>query len=535
VTLTAGAETPALSTAPDPDRPRPAGSRLAPLRQGWRQLTSMRTALLLLFLLALAAVPGAFLPQRGLSPIRVQEYYEQHPALAPWLDRLSLFDVYAAPWFAAVYLLLFVSLVGCLVPRVRLHARALRTAPPAAPRVLSRLPASDRWETGVAVDDVRAAARAALRRDRWRVVERESSAGTALCAEKGYLRETGNLVFHLSLVALLVGIALGGLRGFQGSALVVEGRGFSSALFNYDDFRPGRGFDAEDLVPFGFTLEDFRGTYDDQGRALTFEGDITWTPDAGDPDAPQEPYTLRVNHPLSVDDARLYLLGHGYAPYVRVTDAAGEVVFDGVVPCLPQNAQFLSTCVVKAPTPQGEDLAFEGVFTPSTVQDPETGQIGSVHPAADLPALTLAGYRGDLGLGSGAPQSVYQIEDRSRLEPIDDGRPQLLEPGDTWELPGGGTLEWVDTSEWVTVQVTQDPGKALALWASGAMVLGLLLSLFVRRRRVWVRAVSTGARTVVEVGGLGRTDAESFRAEFDELAARLRERAPAQPESRGDP
>ena len=515
-----------MSTAPAPPAsPRGARTLTVTLRQAWRQLTSMRTALLLLFLLALAAVPGAFLPQRGLNPIRVQEYYAQHPDLAPWLDRFSLFDVYAAPWFAAVYLLLFVSLIGCLVPRIRLHARALRKPPPAAPRVLSRLPASDRWETDADPAEVLAAARTTLRRGRWRVVEREG----ALSAEKGYLRETGNLLFHVSLVALLLGVGMGGVFGFQGSTLVIEGRGFASAVFNYDDLRPGRTFDAEDLVPFGFTLEDFRATYDDVGRALTFEADIEWTPDAGDPDAPVRPYELRVNHPLSIDGARLYLLGHGYAPYVRVTDAAGEVTWDGAVACLPQNPQFLSTCVVKAPTPDGDDLAFEGVLTPSTVRDPATGQVGSVHPAPDLPGLTLVAYRGDLGLGDGTPQSVYRIEDRSRLEPMAGGQPKMLEPGGTWELEDGSTLEWVDTSEWVTVQVTQDPGKALALWASAGMVLGLMLSLFVRRRRVWVRALApagTGGRTVVESGGLGRTDAEAFRTEFEALGERLRAGAP---------
>ena len=107
----------------------------------------MRTALLLLFLLALASIPGSFLPQRGLNPVAVQAYFAAHPDLAPLLDRLSLFDVFAAPWFAAVYLLLFVSLVGCLGPRIRLHAKALRTPPPAVPRVLVRLPSNDRWTT----------------------------------------------------------------------------------------------------------------------------------------------------------------------------------------------------------------------------------------------------------------------------------------------------------------------------------------------------------------------------------------------------
>src|SRR5689334_886404 len=123
----------------------------------------MRTALLLLFLLALGAVPGGFLPQRSLNPVRVNEYVQQHPTLAPILDRLSLFDVFAAPWFAAVYLLLFVSLVGCLVPRIRLHARAMRKPPPQAPANLSRLPASDRWLSEASPDAVLDAAAGRLR------------------------------------------------------------------------------------------------------------------------------------------------------------------------------------------------------------------------------------------------------------------------------------------------------------------------------------------------------------------------------------
>ena len=67
-------------------RPSLAGTarpRLGPggwLRWGWRQLTSMRTALILLFLLALGSVPGSVLPQQGINPSAVQQYYLSHPA-----------------------------------------------------------------------------------------------------------------------------------------------------------------------------------------------------------------------------------------------------------------------------------------------------------------------------------------------------------------------------------------------------------------------------------------------------------------------
>ncbi len=527
-----------LSTAPEPVAPRPARrtSALAAARRTWRQLTSMRTALLLLFLLALASVPGSFLPQRGLNPIAVQEYFAEHPTLAPALDRIYAFDVFAAPWFAAVYLLLFVSLIGCLSLRVPLHVRAMISPPPAVPRVLTRMPASTRWETEADPQQVLAAARSTLRRGRWRVARRDE----ALSAEKGYLRETGNLLFHFSLVALLIGIALGGLFGFQGTVLVKEGDGFANTVLAYDDIRPGRRFDADALVPFSFELEDFQGTYADDGKALTFLAKLRYAGEDGE----QRPYDLRVNHPLVVDGAKTYLLGHGYAPRVRVVDREGNVL-EQTVPCLPQDASFLSSCVIKVPDAAGEQLAFEGVFTPTTVQDPATGLVTSVYPAPENPALTVVGFRGDLGIDAGTPASVYQLEDRSGLEPIGDlTTPQKLIPGQTWELPGGGSLTFVETTEWATFQVTQDPGKLLALLAGTGMVVGLCLSLFVRRRRLWVRlspaaggpaadgpagAPGSPRRTVVEVAGLARTGSEAFDAEFTRLTDRLRQLAPPHP------
>src|SRR5829696_2850727 len=105
--------TTAPPAAPPDEAPAPPRAPLALLRNTWRGLTSMRTALVLLFLLALAALPGALLPQRSLNQRLVDAYLADHPQLGPVLDRLGLFDVFAAPWFAAIYLLLMVSLIGC--------------------------------------------------------------------------------------------------------------------------------------------------------------------------------------------------------------------------------------------------------------------------------------------------------------------------------------------------------------------------------------------------------------------------------------
>ena len=80
------------------------------VRWAWGQLTSMRTALALLFLLALATIPGSMIPQSTVSPISVLDFQREYPTLNKILEPLGMYHVYTSPAFSAVYLLLFISL-----------------------------------------------------------------------------------------------------------------------------------------------------------------------------------------------------------------------------------------------------------------------------------------------------------------------------------------------------------------------------------------------------------------------------------------
>ncbi|MDT4943271.1 MAG: cytochrome c biosis protein, partial [Pseudonocardiales bacterium] len=187
---------------------------LRPGRMAWRRLTSMRTALILLFLLAVAAVPGSLLPQRPLNPDKTNAYVAAHGGWGRFLDHIGMFDVFGSVWFAAIYLLLFISLIGCLVPRIRVHARAMVRRPLPAPRNLARLPESGSFKTADTPADYATAARSVLGR-RWRVAQREEPSGAlTLSAEKGYSRETGNLIFHIALLSALLLIAIGRLYNY---------------------------------------------------------------------------------------------------------------------------------------------------------------------------------------------------------------------------------------------------------------------------------------------------------------------------------
>ena len=489
------------------------------LRWGWRQLTSMRTALVLLFLLALGSIPGSVLPQQGTDPAAVQQYYASHPSLAPWLNHLGLFNVFAAPWFAAIYLLLFVSLAGCVLPRTYRLARSARARPPRAPRNLSRLPYSVRYETSMAADEAAAAAAGFLSRRRFRLNQGDGW----LSAEKGYRREAGNLLFHVALMGVLVSIGLGGLFGYKADRLLVEGQSFADTITGLDAYHPGRLVSPNDLAPFTLTLNKFSASYltsgPDRNQPLLFDARVSYN---AQPGAATRSYNLQVNHPLNVDSAKVYLIGHGYAPVFRVTDGRGHVVYDQATPFLPADqSTYLSEGVVKVPDARPQQLGFAGVFLPTGID--VNGQLQSAFPAPYNPAVSLIAYSGNLGLNSGTPQSVYQLNTTGmhRLP----ARTQVLTPGQSMKLPGGaGTLTFTGYRQWASLQVTYDPGQAPALISGLVALCGLMLSFLVRRRRIFVRtSPADSGGTVVEVGGLARSDVGGgFDTEFAELARDLR-------------
>ena len=233
----------------------------------WRQLTSMRIALILLLLLALAAIPGSVIPQSDVDSLKTSNWQADHPKLTPIYEKLQLFSVYDSAWFSAIYILLVISLVGCIVPRTWVYARAIRAQPPAAPRNLTRLPDHATWTTSAEPDEVLEAAAVVLKKRRYRVVTGSPGPVSAVSAEKGYLREVGNLIFHLAVLVVLVGFAVGGLFGYKGGVIVLEHGGFSNNLTQYDDFDPGSLFDPGDMEPFWFDIVGFDAKWLTSGPA----------------------------------------------------------------------------------------------------------------------------------------------------------------------------------------------------------------------------------------------------------------------------
>ena len=516
--------------------------RLGPLgmlRWAWRQLTSMRTALFLLLLLAIAAVPGSIWPQRNIDAGRVADYLAQHRSLGPWLDRLGFFDVYSSPWFAAIYLLLFVSLVGCVVPRSRIHWHAMRAVPPRAPRRLERLPEHGEVAVEAEPTAVLAAAREVLRRKRFRVHAHDAD---SLSAESGYLRETGNLVFHLALIVVIVGIAVGHLFGWRGDVIVPTGETFSNTISAYDTIDPGPWVDAESLTPFSVAVDKLDVTFEDkaQGAQRGAPRDFTaYTTTRDNPDAAPQKQVLKVNHPLSMGGASVFLLGNGYAPVVTVRDARGQVLYHQATPFLTQDNNYKSVGAVKVSAATPKQLGFFGFFLPTAYIDKTFGP-SSAFPDLKNPALALGVYEGELYPG-GRPQSVYTLS-TEKMTQLTDGKGTPLRiwltPGKSYQLPGGrGSITFDGVQRFAGLSVRHDPGKPFALWGALLALAGLIASLMIRRRRVFVRVqgitagqpgsesdVTGTGRTVVTIGALAKGEDAGLAGAVEDLLASIAER-----------
>jgi cytochrome c biogenesis protein len=389
----------------------------------WRKLTSMRTAIYLLIFLGIAAIPGSIYPQRTQNPLKVEQYFATHKVLAKWLDKIYFFNVYSSPWFSAIYILLFISLIGCVLPRSWQHLKS--------------------------------------------ILSREAPT-------KGYLYETGNLTFHLSLIFILIGVALGSLFGMKGQAIINVGGRFVNTATSYDSLGFGKFASEKSLAPFALTVTDFKATYDPKtSTPLDYKLDV----DISYPISTKPVHKIiKINSPLTYGSTKIYLQANGYSPMVIVRDRNGQVQFEGAVPFLPQDGNLTSVGAIKLPDANPQ-IGIIGTFTPTYSMTKSGGAISTFPEALD-PRFVFSIWKGNLGLDSGIPQSVYRV-DTSKMQRV---ALKSLRVGESFNYPEG-SITFVGWKPWVNIEVGRDSGKSLALLGAVLAIVGLLSSLFIGYRR----------------------------------------------------
>jgi cytochrome c biogenesis protein len=524
---TGGPQRPRLPEIPGP---------LETAKRAWRRLRRMSTALMLLFCLAAAAVVATFVPQEPVVAPTVEQWRagEAGPG-AGWatvFDAVGLFDIFGSWWFAAITVLLFVSLTGCLIPRWRGFLVSVRRRPVAG-RNLSRLSNQATWDTELPPDRALEVAESALRR-RWfrrrRLGADETASGRPqLAAERGHAREGGSLVFHTAFYVLLIGAVIGEVFGFTGQINLVEGESFAETRIAYDLAEPGRAFDVADHRGFTATLDDFEVSYFDDGTPRSFVSDVTIT-EGGEQVRSGD---VRVNEPFVVQGMKLYQARFGMAPRV-VVRAADTTTFDDEVILTRDGPYWTGAAKVSVGNAAQEipQVALDLVFVPDA-EITDSGRLAFGGPQPQNPRLAVSLYAGDdLGLGRARPVSEFN-RDAGQLV-----GEAMLRPGETAGFADGRlTVGFPELSMWSGFQVKHSPGRWVLL-ASAVMVLaGLVPSLYSYRRRVWVEARRTDAGSAVTVAGAALQRKGRFVEEFAGIAESLRRahRTPSQPTTSQSP
>jgi cytochrome c biogenesis protein len=472
----------------------------------WRTLRSMRTALILLLVVAVAAVFGSLVPQAGSAPAAVESLYREHPLQAAIYETLGLFDVYGSWWFTLAYVLLLVSLVSCLIPRTRGALRGIRRRP--AAQGAQELETLRHFAEGVVpggTEDALDRSSRVLKRRRFRVAREDG----VLAADKGRAREIGSLLFHWSFLLLLVGVIYGKGFGFTGRATVIEGETWTEAHVSYDlPPSEGRFFSESMHRAFRVRVLGFDADYHQSGVPRDFVSRVQIV----EGDSVVQTGEVRVNEPLEYEGVKLYQLGYGWAPVVEVRQQ-GRLLTSGPAVFITDDPGDLSRPwrgVVKLPSLRPQ-VGIELRLLP----DPRAALSGAPMLEARDPFMFLQAYRGDLRLT--AAQSVFRLDKRG-LERWEGGGIRL---GGTARLPGGLEISFPELREYTQFQVKRDPGLGLILASAIALLLGLLPALYSSRRRLWVRAVADGACTRLQVGGFALQRRSAFDEEFRRLVREL--------------
>lgn len=479
----------------EPDEPPKAMEHM----RGWRRLRSMRTAIQLLIAVALVSVVGSIVPQRNAAPSKVAEFKARNRLWGEIFERLHLFEVFTSWWFLTLVALLMFVTAACLIPRTSsalAQFRRFRRAP--APGRLPGLSTATEIASKKDVVETTRISRSVLRQRRWRCTPVNDE--RQWLAEKGLAREVGSVLFHWSFFLVVMAAALTITTKFEGSAVIVEGASWTEGgPVNFDEYSEGAL--ARWINPhagFVVKLDDFEVRYREDGMPESYTSRVRIV----DEDHEVLSDEIRVNKPLSYQGVKLYQLGFGWAPVLRVIDR-GTVVYDGPLVMGVRGPNGSSVGVIKLPSSIPRQAGIEMTlfsdfklvpFRATNPDDPRAKEPGALDivSTADLgerPLIVVTEYRGNLNLDR--PQNVYEL-DKSALEQVmqkfatfpANANEKL---GSRVELGDGLEIELLELRRFSVLSVKRDRlGIPAAALAGVAMMFSIYPALYSYRRRLWL-------------------------------------------------
>lgn len=443
----------------------------------FRQLTSMRVALVLLFILALLTLAGTLLDQapdgvKG-NPAAYAEWLNSvRSSYGGWtgvLNTLGLFSVFSSIWFRGTLLLLSASVVSCSTRRApRLWRTATRPRMVMTEAFFERAPHAASVACPQDPAGALATVRTALRRKGFHIATASQGDDVHVCADRFRWAPFGRIIAHLAFVVIVIGAVVTGTTGFRDE---------SFAIPVGDRLNVGHG------TGVAVEAKSFADSYYQSGEPRNYASQLVLYK-GGVPVKAQED---RVNHPVHYDGITFYQSFFGPASVMQVRTASGHLLFN-----------------------QGVALIYES--------QNERDRIGRfMLPQQGLKVFVISPASGEVdpNIPNGAAEvEVYRGEDSNPVGT------QVLSPGRPATV-AGVKFTFVRESEFTGLIVASEPGSTIVWIGAAMLVLGLVMVFYFRHRRIRLLIRPASAGSEIGVAAIERRDA-GFTSVFEHVVEDIR-------------
>jgi len=251
-------------------------------------LSSLKTAILLLLLIAISCAAGTLIPQQESD----QFYYEnfnKNPFLgiinANILLLLEFNHVYTSFWFLFLLIWLGTTLAVCSFRRqLPILKSALKWIDYKSPRQIAKLAIAQTIVTNNYSESLEKI-KVNLKKEGWNVKETDGR----IAARQGVIGRLGPILIHLGMILLMIGATYGSLNGKTIEKFLAPGR--SIDLLNNNE--------EKELT---IELEKFKIERDPQGRTEQYKSIVNII----EPNGSNQSKEIRVNYPLRYKGLTLY-------------------------------------------------------------------------------------------------------------------------------------------------------------------------------------------------------------------------------------
>jgi len=443
-----------------------------------RFFSSVKLAIILLIILAVASILGTLIPQ-GRS---AEEYAARYGQISGLFIRLQLTGLYHSVWYLAILGLFALNIIVCTLTRLGPKwRRAVRPALGFEAKGVGAMKVRDKIKKNSASAASLAEVSRALGRARYKVRSETRDGRTSVLGRKRIWGIFGSDAVHLGLLVIIAGGIFSGLTGSrtelslkEGQTLAVPGAGFNLRL---DKF-------STELYPDG-NVKDWKSalTVLESGRPVLEK-------------------TIEVNHPLQHRGYRFYQSSYGWnwdnpALLIEVRKKS--------------DAAYLETLKLKVgervplDDPAGTTVGVARFIPDFVLGEGNAPETRSLQP--NNPAVLVEGFTGAEKIFSGWVFANY---------------PDMDQMHKTRESDLTFKLKSYDAGQFSVVEATRDKGVPLIWLGCVLLMAGLVLAFYWPTWEIRAVLEDVQNKTDVTLGGLASKNREAFQAEFESVAASLR-------------